>query len=570
MKSFFQNQSKISFDLSSKYIPYFFIILLSISFFKAFFPSGFFNTHDGGFHLARLAHYVSELRLGQFPVRIVDQMAYGYSYPIFNFVYNLPYLIASFFVFIGFSYGASLKLLMFFSTILSVFVFFKWLNCHFSRWASLCGSIFFLYSPYRLLSVYVTGQIGTISSFLWISLIFLSVSKIIVQNKNKYLVVLAVSIAALITTHLVSAIVFLPLIILYIFLILKKSKSFLKHLNILSISLLLGLGISSFYLLPLIFESNMVKLGSIPIVKYYEHFVTVKQLLNSPWGYGFSDVTFNDGMSFQIGKAQLLIVFFALVIIVIRMIKKRRKLTSVLLISSLFLITFFLASFLMLPQSEFIWKLFSPLRLIQHPWRLLALVTTIVAFLASYVSQNLNKIVIIALMLSAVFFNRNHLRPMEEGRYSDEHYQKDNYVFNGSTDISWEFLPLWVKEKPSSNPNSILKNELEIKQLAIMKGERYRFQIDLEKETRVVVNKIYFPNSRVYRNDIEINSFPSEEGLKSFNLDVGQHIIGLSLEQTSIQKIGNIVSLLSVITLFIFLSPSFLKKFNTIFTTQDN
>ena len=67
-----------------------FLILLSIPAIWALIPPGYFYTHDGVFHLVRLAHFYNELKNGQFPVRWAHDLAYGFGYPLFNYIAPLP------------------------------------------------------------------------------------------------------------------------------------------------------------------------------------------------------------------------------------------------------------------------------------------------------------------------------------------------------------------------------------------------------------------------------------------------------------------------------------------------
>src|SRR5258705_9027004 len=59
------------------------------------------HTHDGLVHLPRIAAYFKALLDGQIPVRWAADLNYGYGMPLFNFMYQLPYFIASMLVFLG-------------------------------------------------------------------------------------------------------------------------------------------------------------------------------------------------------------------------------------------------------------------------------------------------------------------------------------------------------------------------------------------------------------------------------------------------------------------------------------
>ena len=75
--------------------------------------SGIVNTRAGGdspFLLIRVQQLVVGLRDGIFPVRWMQQAAYGLGYPFFNFYASLPYYIAAAFKLSGLGYLLSIKL----------------------------------------------------------------------------------------------------------------------------------------------------------------------------------------------------------------------------------------------------------------------------------------------------------------------------------------------------------------------------------------------------------------------------------------------------------------------------
>ena len=162
------------------------LLLLSIPAISALLPPGYFYTHDGAFHLVRLSHFYNEIARGQFPVRVGTEMAFGYGYPIFNYFYPLLYYLGSFFHFLGLSLGESLKIIIALATLGSVLAFYKWLRCHFDKWPSFLGALFYLYTPYRFVATYVSGNFGTVLDFLFLPLVLLSVFGMVIKKKNFY------------------------------------------------------------------------------------------------------------------------------------------------------------------------------------------------------------------------------------------------------------------------------------------------------------------------------------------------------------------------------------------------
>ena len=66
------------------------VVILSFFMIKPLWVNGYFPMHDDT-QVARVVEMGRALRAGQFPVRWVSDLGYGYGYPIYNFYGPLPY-----------------------------------------------------------------------------------------------------------------------------------------------------------------------------------------------------------------------------------------------------------------------------------------------------------------------------------------------------------------------------------------------------------------------------------------------------------------------------------------------
>ncbi|KKR71564.1 MAG: hypothetical protein UU15_C0048G0007, partial [Candidatus Levybacteria bacterium GW2011_GWC2_40_7] len=73
-----------------KVIGLIFVIILSFWSVKSLIERGYFPMHDDT-QVARVVVMGKALRNGQFPVRWVSDLGYGYGYPLYNFYGPLPY-----------------------------------------------------------------------------------------------------------------------------------------------------------------------------------------------------------------------------------------------------------------------------------------------------------------------------------------------------------------------------------------------------------------------------------------------------------------------------------------------
>src|SRR3989344_7432143 len=75
-------------------------LLLSVFSILPLFSPGFFPMHDDT-QVARVFEMAKSLSHGMFPVRWVEDLGYGFGYPIFNFYSVLPYYVGGILTNIG-------------------------------------------------------------------------------------------------------------------------------------------------------------------------------------------------------------------------------------------------------------------------------------------------------------------------------------------------------------------------------------------------------------------------------------------------------------------------------------
>ena len=103
------------------------IILASIPAIRALAIPEHYTSHDGVTHTARIANYYLALKEGQIPPKLAPNLFGNLGFPIFIFIYPLPYLLGSFFHTLGFSFTDSFEMVIGLSLIFSsinIFFFF--------------------------------------------------------------------------------------------------------------------------------------------------------------------------------------------------------------------------------------------------------------------------------------------------------------------------------------------------------------------------------------------------------------------------------------------------------------
>ncbi|MBI3397094.1 hypothetical protein HY045_01310, partial [Candidatus Woesebacteria bacterium] len=390
-----------------------FIILicaLAIPTFIRMVKPGMFTTQD--FHFFRLFEFDKCFKDLQIPCRWAPDAGLGFGEPLFNFYGQLPYLFGEIIHISGFSLIDSLKSVFIFSLFASgVSMYFLAKRVWKDDLSSLISAIIYVYAPYRAVDVWVRGALPEALSFAIYPLILLSLDKFIDDEKTTGLMWFVLFLTALILTHNLSVLLFLPVILVWVLYRIINMKKYKLLLKIVSGFVLAGL-LSSFYLIPVITEAKYINLDATTLgyFNFRGHYVETSQLLFSRfWGYGASVFGPEDGMSLAIGQIQWVIPVLTLLLILLK-----RKIFENKTFVILFLLGWFLL-FMTHNKSIFLWLRVDYLKYIQFPWRFLAPATFVFTLASGKIAQLFSKykklicliIVVITIGLNYSFFGED-------------------------------------------------------------------------------------------------------------------------------------------------------------------
>jgi len=545
MKNFFKNN-----------IYYFILILLSVPSVIALFHKGFYGASDD-LHIAWLYEMDKIIKIGQFPPRFVPDLSFGFGYPLFNFVFPLPFYLGEIFHLLSFSFVDSIKFVLGFSLVASGVSMYLLLKEFLRKDISLVGALVYIYTPYRSTDVYVRGAVGEALAFVFLPLVIYAIIKII--TSRKYVALLAISLAALILSHDIVSYMFFPFLLLLILMLvftLKKSKTYFLVSNFLGI--ISGLLLSSYFWVPAIIESKLMAYET--VFNFKDHFPTIKQLITPYFGYGASVPGPYDLMSFFIGHINLILlvlggIFFAVY---------RKKFTVVertLLIWSF--IVFFISVFMMNYRSSFVWDNIPYLPYFQFPWRFLTLTTfSSVLFLLSfkYFSHKyLSWIVVVALGLLTLGINYNYFKPHDFLERMDSYYiNRYIPIPTPSSDyltLQEEYLrlPLATKKRPNKVYPLIFSDSPINFTVLSTDGLNAKIQTTTTSEQLVYYNKYYFPGwtaSVDGKQAVIMAGFPF--GQISLDLPKGGHIVEFRFNELNYKLVLDTISLVVLVSLIIY------------------
>lgn len=549
---------------------------------KGLSKQGFYTNHDGETHTARIAQYYGALKDGQIPPRFANSLYQYLGSPIFVYIYPLPYIITAAIHSVGPAYVSTFKITMALGFLFSAFAAFLWLKEVFqSEKAAFFGALFYTWVPYRFLIVYVRASLSELLAYTFVPLSFFCLTKLIKEKNLRWTALCAISLSAILLSQNLVALITFPVIAVYVLIssVLEKSP---KYFILAAVSLAWSLALSSVSYLPSIFERKFVHFDDVISLQYTNHFVTLKQLIRSPWGYGFDlPGTINDQMSFQIGLVHLLILTLAIVLVLYPRVKNNKFIPGFIknlidlpdkktyILNLFFLVAFFLAVFLMIETktSIYVWKNIKPLGVIDLPWRFLGLTSLALSFVAAYVAKSTKPGIIFLFFVALVLVaNRNHLR-INQTRILDDNFFT-NYT-ETATQYS-EFTPKWRQSIrvplyfDVANRVEITEGQAKISNV-FSNSRKTVFDADVISHfSKVRINKFYFPKVEVkvdgqkqqpFENltitdskNLDLDTQQDTSGLMQVEIQRGKHTVSVEYKETNLRLIANYLSLMAFVS----------------------
>lgn len=479
-------------------------ILISVLIFRPLINNSWYPVHDST-HMARAYLLEQTLSMGQFPAIWASQLNDGAGYPLFHFYAPLmTYLSLGFKLLTG-SYFLGIKLTLILATLFGMIGMY-YLTRKWGRVAGIVAASSYALLPYAAVNLYVRGAFAEYLSMALLPWVFYSWTNINTRGKQLF--------AALITALFLLSHNLIPLIT-FPFLLVWALLNRPAKLQSWILPVLLTLGLSAFYLLPLLFERSFVQADSIARTTNYSlHFVAPSQLWDSAWGYGGSAAGIEDGMSFKVGKIQLILAILGVFLIFIR--SKRQELFFVFaLIISLFMATTY---------SSYIWSGISLLSIVQFPWRFLVLggffVSVLAGYGATYLHHQKKEIWLVPFIVAILLvFNLKYFLPQSTFKENISDFTSQKYL-DTLPSIIPEYAPSWLAVESAKKPSS------------------------------TVLPYLYYPTWEIMVNGQKVSIYPTD-GYLSFDNPSSSVDYTVRQVHTNLENFASIISLITLIGMII-------------------
>lgn len=516
-------------------------------------------------HLADIYEMSRAISSGQVPPRLGPDFTFGYSYPLFNFYYLLPFYIGAFFYFLFGSLTAGFESVLVLCIIFSVFGMYLFLREFFNKFSSFVGSVVFLYTPYRAVQIYVRGAIGEALALSLFPFVLWGLIRLIKAPKsNKPITLLTIITTLFIISHNYLWVLSLPFIFLLIIFLKKTQKEYpVKQIILVAF---LSLGLSAYWLLPALLENKLV--SSITPFPLIDHFPFLKQLIIPSWGYGASVWGPGDGMSFQIGLVNITIVILALLYslyLLFLKLKNKQNIRKVInpvlkektnMLAIWAMCSFFICIFFMNIRSYPLWRLVPFHDFIQFPWRLLIFTTFFSSVIAAFVIKSLpdiySKFAGFLFIVSSIVLTYSYFSPSQIVHKKDEIYLT-RFFETITYSEDYLLLPSWVGERPEHAPltkisvkNGYVNDILETSPIS------WSAEVVTPIPTTVIFQTYYFPGWVATIDGKKANITPGKPyGQIEINVSSGKHTVAYYWRETKLRKIADYISVGSLMILVI-------------------
>ncbi len=577
------------------------VFIITVPAFSHLLNGQYFSMHDDQ-QVARLFLLDQGIRQGYLYPRWVDLLGFGYGYPLFNFYPPLVYYIGEVFHLLGLSLIWSIKLTFILGFVLSAWGAYLFSKNLFGKIIALVPTVLYTYFFYHAVNAYVRGALAEFFSMAILPFVFLSLKKLFDEPKLKHSLFFAITLALLVLNHpLIALPAVFFIVAFFVFYVYKSVKNRLAFTKFFIFGVVIGLCLSAFFWLPSLTEKKYTYVDKVlthELADYTIHFIYPQQFWYSLWGYGGSVAGPEDGITFQLGKAQIGLFILAIILSGIYLYKKKKNTDMSQFYFLVFLAVFSL--FMTIQASSFIWRSVSYLAYLQFPWRFLTFAGFFLSVVGGYsvfflkqlyndkkqaMKQLFIMIVIFCLLVIGVY--SRYFKPQYLKDVTDQDLTSPKVITWDVSRTSFEFVPQGIRTTKTALGTTTLdiqQKDLPTSTFFMPETDGYAnqqlntfrkktFFVHAFSQTDFILNTFFFPGWVATLTDIRSGwqstiDIRSDNDLRLMTVPVpkGTYILSFEFKNTLVRTFGDTLSLIGLlvfISLVFYLIPegTAFKKF---------
>jgi len=512
--------------------------------------------------------------------RYIPDLAFGYGYPFFNYRASLSYYLALALYLAGLSLPAALNAVYVLSIVGSALTAYLLARDLFGPGAGLVAAVAYAYAPYQFLDALLRANMPESVALPLMPLVLWAFRRLALTGQRRWFFASFGSLAALLLTHNISALLFAPFLVAYLIVLWLVYRRDFCWMAV-TIALALAFGLTVFFWGPALLEQDYVQLHMSRTTRnndFHYNFVAWTEILAPPAPIDTS--LMNPPVLINLGLVQAVLAGAGLGLGMMQAIKQRKKERRASLI--FFAVSAFLFLFMSTQASLWVWEKVPLLSFVQFPWRLVGRAALPVALLAGAavplpvssdtprrtlrVSGFLPSISILLLILAALpstyppyGYCPNAPHPTIDDLFA---YERGSKLVG--VDPEGSYFPVWVKERPEGSPleeqyrtgGPIARfDETVLPAGGFLAKADYgpnkaRLVVETPAPFRGRYLAFYFPGWCVTVDGEPVSVSPTDpEGLISFDVPAGRHTVEVRFGETSLRLAADAVSLLSLVAL---------------------
>lgn len=508
---------------------------------------------DSNFHISNIAQFSKIIASGELPVIWMNSFA-NYGLPMGIFAHQVTSYLGGVITFLTHNPTTSYNILVFIAIFLSNLFLYFFLRFYFSPLASFLGTFIFSFTPYRIFNIYIRGAMPEVFSGIFLPLILIALYLFIVKKKIYALFLLALFIAGLTLNHPMMLVVYSSVFIPYlIFLLITNGisiKSRITNFVTVSLFMLLGVFLSSYYIIPLNLEIKYFYYGLIKNHIDPSTYLSLTNYFDPRWYYFTKNEIFPRGHVVQFGLIETITLIIGFIyVLYAKLLKKGNKNIQILYFALILAIIniFFTIKF----SDLFFQKLFF-LNSIQFPWRFLSSLIFVPPMVAAFLYDRFPKKII---LFGVVFLVALFSFPQLYGKNFNL-YPIQSYFFAKENAHSVLMNTIWTgksEDYPDKNPQGeIVEGKGKIIAETLKNSSRM-YTVNAATSLTMVDHTFYFPGWKVYvdGNPVTIEfQNPDYRGVITYQVPPGKHSIYVVFEDTKVRLLGKVLSVVSLILFF--------------------
>lgn len=562
-----------------------FLSAATIPAFLGLLQDGFFSSSDGMIHLYRLFELDRAVHAGILYPRWFPLSGYGYGLPVLNYYPPLAYYLAEFFHLFGAGYIVSMKILIATGIILAALSMFLFARDLLGNAPALVAGIAYAFLPYLLSDAYIRGNFPEFLAMSLIPLALYAFRRLFATRSQKFFALAAISFAAIVLSHHLTAMLFAPLAAAYVLFLYALQREWKRLLTCVG-AMVAALALSAFYWIPAIAELNLVFVDPASLPRFLVNRLVSPGDFFAP-SLAYTYLPQSEALLHSAGFPQtMLALLIGATIVTGSVFKGISKVPGVMLRfsrrdngknaiyhSALFFLLLILSVFMMLNWSASIWYAVPTLRFMQFPWRWQVLAGISIAFLIGVCAAQIERIsnyklrlvsyplFSLAIIALAIINLPVRAFPLTDAQLDLQRSDDPDYAV-AQMGWSWtrEFVPASVEEETvigqkarsgSANSPSVIPSVRIEKEGLLSRTMR----VSTQQPFDLALHSFFYPGWQAFVDNSPAPTYPSGNlGLATVNVPSGDHTVAFRFEETPFRIAMDITSALTFIAGIVWLA----------------